>query len=94
MMRNNLAMTACMVVMHTTSPSALYVQVFMAVTASAASEQIAISTIVSYDIYRRYVNPRASGRQILLVGRYSILFWACISGVWPPFYQNPCSASV
>ena len=55
----------------------------MAVSAAAASEQIAVSSIVSYDLYRRYVNPRASGRQILLVGRLSILVWACVSGVSP-----------
>jgi len=56
-------------------------QLFMAVTASAASEQIAISSIFSYDIYKRYINPAAKGQQIVFVARASILFWACISGV-------------
>jgi len=51
------------------------------VTASAASEQIAISSIFSYDIYKRYINPSAKGQQIVFVARASILFWACISGV-------------
>jgi len=43
-------------------------QLFMAVTASAASEQIAISSIFSYDIYKRYINPLATGKQIVVVG--------------------------
>jgi len=56
-------------------------QLFMAVTASAASEQIAISSIFSYDIYKRYINPLATGTQIVVVARCGIVFWACISGV-------------
>ena len=56
-------------------------QLFMAVTASAASEQIAISSIISYDIYKRYINPDATGKQIVVIARAGILFWACISGV-------------
>ena len=56
-------------------------QVFMAVTASAASEQIAVSSIVSHDLYLRYVNPRATGRQVLFAARCGIVGWACGSGV-------------
>ena len=53
----------------------------MAVTASAASEQIAVSSIVSHDLYLRYVNPRATGRQVLFAARCGIVGWACGSGV-------------
>ena len=58
----------------------ILLQLFMAVTASAASEQVGISSIVSYDIYKRYIAPNATGKQIVFVARCSIFAWACISG--------------
>ena len=45
----------------------ILLQLFMAVAASAASEQIGVSSIVSYDIFKRYISPDASGKQILIV---------------------------
>ena len=58
----------------------ILLQLFMAVTASAASEQIGISSIFSYDIYKRYLYPNATGKQIVFVARCAILGWAVISG--------------
>ena len=48
----------------TAGSSVILVQLFMAVTASAASEQMAVATVFSFDIYKRYLSPRASGRQV------------------------------
>ncbi|AET39627.1 Dur3p Ecym_4595 [Eremothecium cymbalariae DBVPG len=39
--------------------------VFMAVTSAMSAELIAVSTIFTYDIYRGYVNPKASGRKLI-----------------------------
>ena len=36
--------------------------VFMAVTSAMSAELIAVSTIATYDIYRTYINPNASGK--------------------------------
>ena len=48
----------------TAGSSVILVQLFMAVTASSASEQIAVATVLSFDIFKRYLSPRASGRQV------------------------------
>jgi Na+/proline symporter len=61
-------------------PFLILLQLFMAVTASAASEQIGISSIVSYDVYKRYIAPGATGKQIVFVARCAILGWAIVSG--------------
>jgi hypothetical protein len=34
--------------------------VFMAVTSSGASEMVAVSSLFTFDVYRRYINPRVS----------------------------------
>lgn len=38
------------------------IMIYMAVTSAMSSELIAVSTISTYDIYRTYINPNASGK--------------------------------
>ena len=38
--------------------------VFMAVTSSGSAELVAVSSLVSYDVYRTYINPKATGKQV------------------------------
>lgn len=56
------------------------IMLFMAVTSSGASEQIAVSSIISYDVYRTYYNPRASGSRIILVSRIVIFIFGLLMG--------------
>ena len=46
---------------------------FMAVTSAGSAELIAVSSLVTYDVYRTYKNPNASGKQLLKVSRYTIV---------------------
>lgn len=42
---------------------------------------IAVSSLCTYDIYRTYINPNATGKQILKVSRIVILAFGCFMGV-------------
>ncbi len=46
---------------------------FMAVTSAGSAELIAVSSLITYDVYRTYKNPAASGRQLLKVSRATIV---------------------
>ena len=46
---------------------------FMAVTAAGSAELIAVSSLITYDVYRTYRRPDATGRQLLRVSRISIV---------------------
>lgn len=46
---------------------------FMAVTSAGSAELIAVSSLVTYDVYRTYKNPKASGKKLLKVSRYTII---------------------
>ncbi|KAK9810614.1 hypothetical protein WJX73_004522 [Symbiochloris irregularis] len=61
----------------------LYVVILiMAVTSAGAAEMVAVSTILSYDVYRTYIRRRAKGPEMLLVSRISmVIFGAVIAGV-------------
>ncbi|KAK4435571.1 Urea-proton symporter DUR3 [Sesamum alatum] len=59
----------------------LLTMLFMAVTSAGSSELIAVSSLCTYDIYRTYINPGASGKQILKVSRIVILVFGCFMGI-------------
>ncbi|KAG0588243.1 hypothetical protein KC19_2G228200 [Ceratodon purpureus] len=59
----------------------LLTMLFMAVTSAGSSELIAFSSLCTYDIYRTYINPKATGKQILWVSRLIVLLFGCFMGV-------------
>jgi SSS family transporter len=46
---------------------------FMAVTSAGSAELIAVSSLITYDIYRTYKNPNASGKTLVKVSRATII---------------------
>lgn len=59
----------------------LVFQLWMAVTASGSAEQIAVSSLIAYDVYRPYINKKASGKQIIFVSRTMVIAYGLLSGV-------------
>ena len=53
---------------------------FMAIVSTGSAESIAVSSLVSYDIYREYINPDATGAQILFVSRVVIVVFGLVMG--------------
>merc|ERR1711966_557578 len=45
-----------------------------------SAEQIAVSSLISYDIYRKYINTNATGEDILRVSRYGVVFFGVFMG--------------
>jgi SSS family transporter len=55
--------------------------VFMAFTSAMSAEVISVSSIFTYDIYRSYMNPRASGKQLMWANYISVSgFTLCMIG--------------
>jgi len=48
-------------------------QLFLAITSTANSEQLAVASLFSYDVYKRYMNPHATGSQMIFVSRVMVL---------------------
>ncbi|KAJ3277876.1 hypothetical protein HK104_002881, partial [Borealophlyctis nickersoniae] len=60
---------------------AILILVFMAVTSAASAELIAVSSICTYDIYKTYVNPAASGKQVIRISHYTTTAFGALMGV-------------
>ncbi|KAL3944058.1 MAG: hypothetical protein SGBAC_001886 [Bacillariaceae sp.] len=58
----------------------ILIMLFMAIVSTGSAESIAVSSLVAYDIYREYINPEATGEQILKVSRYVIVAFGLLMG--------------
>lgn len=55
--------------------------VFMAVTSAMSAELIAVSSIFTYDIYKGYINPNASGKRLIFASHCTVVaFSLAMSG--------------
>ncbi|KXT08359.1 hypothetical protein AC579_9938 [Pseudocercospora musae] len=52
--------------------------IFMAVTSAMSAELIAVSSIWTYDIYKTYINPDASGRRLIYMSHVSCVVYAIL----------------
>jgi SSS family transporter len=56
------------------------IMLFMAIVSTGSAEAIAVSSLVSYDIYREYINPNATGQQILKLSQGVIVVFCVLMG--------------
>ncbi|KJA22557.1 hypothetical protein HYPSUDRAFT_652941 [Hypholoma sublateritium FD-334 SS-4] len=61
--------------------AALLVLLFLAVTSACSAELIAVSSLLTYDVYKTYINPKATEEQILRVGHGAVVAYAVICGL-------------
>jgi len=54
--------------------------VFMSCTSSTSAELIAISSVLTYDVYRSYINPKATGKQLVLVSHCTVVGFGIAMG--------------
>jgi SSS family transporter len=66
----------------------ILIMLFMAIVSTGSAESIAVSSLVSYDIYREYINPDATGKQILFVSRVVIVGFGLIMGAFAIILQT------
>ena len=52
--------------------AALLILLFLAVTSATSAELIAVSSILTYDIYVRYINPQATEEQVLRMSHIGV----------------------
>lgn len=56
--------------------------VFMAVTSAMSAELIAVSSIFTYDMYQTYINPRATGKQLIYMSHAMVVGFAVAMAAW------------
>ncbi|KAE8166927.1 Sodium:solute symporter family-domain-containing protein [Aspergillus tamarii] len=59
--------------------AAILLITFMAVTSTLSAQVIAVSSILSFDVYREYFNRNASDRDIIRSSHFGVIFFAAFS---------------
>jgi len=54
------------------------IMVFMAVASAMSAQLIAVSSIVTYDVYKIYLNPKASGKKLIYISHISVVLFGLI----------------
>ena len=49
-------------------------------TSAGSAELIAVSSLFTYDGYWHYINPRATGKQLLVVSKVMVLVYTVLMG--------------
>lgn len=61
---------------------ALLLTLFMAVTSSSSSELIAVSSILTFDVYKMYIKPHATPAQLIRISHIMICLFGVIMGLF------------
>lgn len=61
---------------------AILVMIFMDITSTVSSSLIAVSSIVSFDFYKTYINKNATDRQILRVSHTGVVVYGFVIAGW------------
>ncbi|KAI9796522.1 MAG: hypothetical protein M1835_003856 [Candelina submexicana] len=67
---------------------ALLIVLFMTVTSCASAELIAVSSILTFDIFKVYIKPAASPEQLILVSHIMICGWGIIMAVFACIWNS------
>ncbi|KAH7305914.1 Sodium:solute symporter family-domain-containing protein [Stachybotrys elegans] len=54
------------------------IMIFMAVTSATSAQLIAVSSIVTYDIYQTFINPQATGQRLIAVSHTAVVAYGMI----------------
>lgn len=57
---------------------ATLIMVFMAITSAMSAELISISSIFTYDIYKGYINPNASGKKLIFSSHATVVVFTLV----------------
>ncbi|KAM0558127.1 hypothetical protein ACHAPJ_005294 [Fusarium lateritium] len=64
---------AAMAIMGNGGAIAVMIMVLMAVTAAMSSETVAVTALVTYDVYKAYQNPNANSNQLVRVSHFTVV---------------------
>jgi len=53
---------------------------FMAITSTGSAEGIAVSSLICYDVYKQYINPNCTGKQVLMISRVVVVVFGLLMG--------------
>lgn len=60
----------------------LVLALFMAVTSTVSAQTISVSSILSFDVYRTYINPKANNKQLIRLSHVTVVFFGLFAAAF------------
>ncbi|CDR99935.1 hypothetical protein [Sporisorium scitamineum] len=60
---------------------AVFIILFLAVTSASSAQQVAVASVLTFDVYKPYIRPEASKREIFIMSHVGVLIWAIAMAV-------------
>ncbi|KAL3481042.1 Sodium:solute symporter family-domain-containing protein [Aspergillus californicus] len=57
---------------------AILLMLFQAITSALSSETVAVTSLITYDFYRAYINPSATGKELIFVSHVAVIVYSII----------------
>ncbi|CAF1172548.1 unnamed protein product [Adineta steineri] len=74
--------TAAVALIGKSGAIATLIMIFMACTSAMSAQLIAVSSIVTYDIYKAYFNQTASGKKLIYVSHMTVVLFGLGMSIW------------
>lgn len=58
---------------------AILLVIYLAVTSTVSAQMVSVSSIISFDIYKKYINPRAKNDTMIKISHFGVVFFGLFS---------------
>ncbi|KAJ1021316.1 hypothetical protein NDA18_005555 [Ustilago nuda] len=66
---------------------AILIILFLAVTSASSAQQVAVASVLTFDVYKPYIRPNASKREIFIMSHAGVLIWAVVMSLFGSIFH-------
>ncbi|SAM83714.1 probable DUR3-Urea permease [Ustilago bromivora] len=66
---------------------AVLIILFLAVTSASSAQQVAVASVLTFDVYKPYIRPNASKREIFIMSHAGVLIWAVVMSLFGTIFH-------
>ncbi|SNX87061.1 related to DUR3 - Urea permease [Melanopsichium pennsylvanicum] len=66
---------------------AMLILLFLAVTSASSAQQVAVASVLTFDVYKPYFQPEATKRQVFIMSHVSVLIWAVVMALFGTIFH-------
>ncbi|EST08814.2 Sodium/solute symporter [Kalmanozyma brasiliensis GHG001] len=66
---------------------AVLIILFLAVTSASSAQQVAVASVLTFDVYKPYVRPQASKREIFIMSHAGVVIWAIVMALFGTIFH-------
>ncbi|SOV03365.1 dur3 urea permease 3 (dur3-3) [Ustilago sp. UG-2017a] len=66
---------------------AILIILFLAVTSASSAQQVAVASVLTFDVYKPYIRPNASKREIFIMSHAGVLIWAVVMSLFGTIFH-------